>query len=681
MQFDDHTGDRIEEVSPGTPTYKGRSNSQWKAYWQDELKAEEKRNREWRRQGDQVVKRYLDKRKDQGPQYNIGTAEARVNLFHSNTFILMAFLYGQTPKVDVSRRFGDANDDAARVASNIWERMLNTSVEPQGGDISTALWANLQDHLVPGLGVARVRYEFATKKEDAPPLLDEMTGEVVEEGYEREVLDWEDAPVDYVHWRDFHWGHCRMWKDCPWVGYDVYLTRNEATERFGAEKAKDLTYKNQQVPAEDENTDNPDTRDPDKTAKVCEIWDKKTLTAFWYHEDCAGMLDIKADPLQLSGFFPTPPPFLANESTDLFIPTLYFMLAQDLYNEVDQLSTRINIITNAVRVGGVYDAQFGNQLRSALTDVENTLIPVENYAQFAEKGKLAQIVDFFPVEDIIVVLDKLREMRREAIDLLYQVTGISDIMRGQGERYEGVGKAKLKAQFGSIRVQYLQNMFECWASNLLSIKAEVISKHFNAETIIEQSNIRFSHDASDPRLLEQAIALIKDYPATLWRIRVQPESMAMVDWAQMKSDRAEFLTALATFMQSSAPLIQQDSGAAPMLLELLKFGLAGFKGGQEIETVLDQAIEQVKQRIQQGQGQQQPESDSVKVAKLKLVENQQKHRADMQKQQDKFVRELQKLTAEYQKNLAEIRAETEAEIITDTVQADQTIRTQRARER
>ena len=217
---DEHSGDPIPRGNPNEPKYKGRTQRQWKTYWQDEFTAEEKRNREWRKQADQITKRVIDKRKDQGPQYNVGSAEFRVNFFYSNTYIQMAFLYGSTPKVDVARKYGDPDDDVARVASNILERILNTSVQTDGSDFSTTMWANLQDHLVPGLGAARVRYEMASHQEEVPARLD-LEGNEVAPAYNQDVLDWEDSVLQYIHWRDVHWGWGRVWSDVPWLAYDV----------------------------------------------------------------------------------------------------------------------------------------------------------------------------------------------------------------------------------------------------------------------------------------------------------------------------------------------------------------------------------------------------------------------------------------------------------------------------
>ncbi len=667
--------DRVTEaeLEPTPGLYFGKTRTDWHKYWQREVQAEHKRNRVWRRQADQIVRRYVDKRKDQGPQYNIGTAEFRVNLFHSNTFTLMSYLYGRVPTADVSRRFADSQDDIARTAANILQRMLNTSIETDGGDFTSVLRGNLEDYLVPGMGVARVRYEFGTEEIEHEAIISEK-GKVLAEARTDERINWEDAPVDYVHWRDFHWGYGRMWSDVPWIAYDLYMNRTQARERFGPEIARKLTYKKQETLAEGENVENRDMQDPEETAEVKEIWSEAHGLVFWYHDPADMVLDIQEDPLELPGFYPTPCPMVANNTTTLFYPTPFFILAQDLYNEIDQLSTRINIITNAVKVVGVYDQSFGELKQMLQSSIENDLVPVDKWAMAAEKGGLKGTIDFFPVDEIASVLDKLRQMRLETIDLLYQVTGLSDILRGGGEKYEGVGKAELKARFGSVRITYLQEEFARFASDLLTIKAQVIAKHFEPQTIVEQSNIMFSYDQ---QYVQPAIALIKNLDASVWRVDIKPETMAMVDWAQLKADRTEYINAVSLFLQSSAPILELQPDTAPMLLELLKWGLAGFKGGQEIESVLDQAIQGYLQS-QQARQQQQKENPEAQKAQADIQKTQAKLRADLIKQGDKYRKELQKLAATTQADLVKIKADTQSDVIKEVVQANQNIREKRA---
>ncbi len=669
--------DRVDEDRPEDDgLIFGRTSEYWSGYWHKELTAEGKRNRQWRRLAEDICKRYVDERQNQGasPNYAAGTAEFRLNLFYSNTFTLESFLYGRLPRVDMSRRFADPNDDAARVAANILERMMNTSIETDGGDFSSVLRASLQDHLVPGLAQSWVRYEMATTTVQVPPEVDPETGLELVPGYEREELLYEDAPVDYVPWRDFRWGYGRIWKDVPWVGKDVHLKKREAEERFGKEIAEQLTYESSSLDIEDKSQQNPDQQDPAKTTCVTEIWCKDVEGVFWYEAKGKILCDAKPDPLDLPGFFPCPRPMMANVTTTLQIPRPYFILGQDLYNEIDQLSTRINIITNAVKVVGVYDKSVPELKNMLQNSIENDMVAVDSWAMLAEKGGLKGVLEFFPVEDVVTVLVQLRQMRAETIDLLYQVTGLADIMRGGGEKYEGVGKAQLKAKFGSVRVQYLQEEFARFASDTLTLKAQIISRHFDPQTIVQQSNIARSYDAGQ---IDQAMMLIKS-PDLPWRCQVKPESMAMIDWAQLKADRTEFINALALFMQSAAPLVEFMPGSMPVLLELLKWGLAGFKGSEEIESVLDQAIKQLLENPPQQQG---DDAGNAEVAKsrAKMAENQQKFQQDMMKQADKARKELEKLVTEFRLKMAEIQAGAEADAYGEVVQADQAIREERAK--
>tara|TARA_R110000782_G_scaffold33576_1_gene80842 strand:- start:107 stop:751 length:645 start_codon:yes stop_codon:yes gene_type:complete len=156
----------------------------------------------------------------------------------------------------------------------------------------------------------------------------------------------------------------------------------------------------------------------------------------------------------------------------------------------------------------------------------------------------------------------------------------------------------------------------------------------------------------DQQLIGPAIELIKKNANLVWRINVKPESVAMVDYAQLKEERTAYMTALATFMQSSAPLVQQDPKAAPALMEMLKWGLAGFKGSSEIEGVLDQAINAMQAEEQKGgQGQQQPPSD----AQLKMQMEQGRQEYEMKKleitqqfEREKWQYESQKIQTEGQ---------------------------------
>jgi hypothetical protein len=168
---------------------------------------------------------------------------------------------------------------------------------------------------------------------------------------------------------------------------------------------------------------------------------------------------------------------------------------------------------------------------------------------------------------------------------------------------------------------------------------------------------------NDQEYLPQALQLIKTPEDVLWRINVRPESVAMIDYAQLKQERTEYINTLALFMQSAAPLAELDQSVTPTLLELLKWGLAGFKGSNQIEGVLDRAIAQAMQAAQQKASQPPPPDPKVEAEKMKAQSAMQQSQLDaqleMQKMQAEMKMEQQKfqmqMTQDQQKHQLEIQ--------------------------
>ena len=676
----------LEERSDFNDTPEG----QYK-YWQTELSASQKMVKKWHKSGDQIVGRYLGepKRNSQGVADN---SLSQLNLFHSNIATLESMLYGNTPKIDVSRRYADANDDTARVAAETMERLLNLDMADNSETIDAVFRSTLQDRLLPGLGVARVRYEMET--------IDVPTGAMIQdpEGAEgvlipqtQEILAREEAPIDYWFWGDVLWSWARNWSEVRWVAFKNYLKKEEIKDRFGEDAAEGVTLKKQMSTAE-ETANTSDGTDEDQSAwlkgEIWEIWDKDRSQVVWVSLGYDRVLETQDDPLQLSGFFPCPPFLLANPTTRQLMPTPDFKLAQDLYNEVDLLHYRITILTQAVKAVGVYAGNEQAVQRVFDEGTDNKLIPVENWALFGEKGGMAGCVDWVPIGDIVNALDKLRELRAENIQLLQQVTGMADVMRGElANQYEGVGQSQMKAKFGSIRVQALQDQFANFASGLMQIKAEVISRHFNAETILKMSNM--ANSMEDTKAIGEALSLIKQPDAARLRVTIRPESVAMVDYAALKEERVSFMNALATFMQSAAPLIEADPAAQPFLLQLLQWSLSGFKGSQEIEGVIDKAI-QASLEAQKKKAQQPEQPDNkvqeiqakgqieIEREKLKQQGDLQLRQLDMQADMATSQREHQQKMAEimtqFQAKLGEIDAKMRADITTEQVETESNLK-------
>ena len=115
--------DQADSPNEKTPTG-------WHKFWSKEKTASDKRLKQFNRQGNAVVSRYLDERNAQDTLWDGHTdVPSRLNLFWKNISTQEAMLYGNTPMVDVSREYHDPDDDVARLASTLLQRILQSDVE------------------------------------------------------------------------------------------------------------------------------------------------------------------------------------------------------------------------------------------------------------------------------------------------------------------------------------------------------------------------------------------------------------------------------------------------------------------------------------------------------------------------------------------------------------------------
>jgi len=568
--------------------------------WGTEIEAAGKELTKFHEDARRINHRYLDKRDVYGQD------ESRVNLFWSTMKVLLSMLYARPPKADVSRTFQDYEDDVARVAGTMLQRILNRGFDDDTSTWDTNVRQGIEDWLTVGLGQIWLRYEVETEPYTIEAVVDPMTGVELAPAQEAERIVDEDACCDYVYWEDFWWSPARTWGEVRWVARRVFMTKDQLEARFGKEIAGIVPMGS----AQRKKSDNDDTpkHDPWSKAEVFEIWCKENKKVYWYSRGAEVILDVKDDPLGLEGFFPCPKPVAANVTSSNFMPRADYIFAQDQFNELDEINTRITWLTRAAKVVGVYDRNADGLQRMFSQAAENQLIPVDNWALFAERGGIKGQVDWVPIEQVVNAINQLRQYRQDKTMQIYEVLGISDVMRGSSRASETATAQQIKAQFGSTRVQLMQFYIADWISQALRIKAEIICKHWQPETIVRRSNIERTPDA---QLAPQALELLKSEEMREYRINIEADSMAAMDWAAERDAAVQFMQGLGAFISQVAPMAQSVPGAAPVLLSLLQWSVSKFRVSTQIESVLDQAITGLKQ-----QGIQPPQPSPMQLAQV-----------------------------------------------------------------
>lgn len=613
--------------------------------WNEEITKAKKEFKDFHTSGAKVNRVYKDERKD-----DTSGVATKFNIFTSNVDILKAMLYSETPKVTIKRRFDDSADDVARVASEILRRCVMQGLDNEQNNFDTLMGQCVQDKLIPGLGQAWLRIETETAKHELQEQGD-SDGELMQEPTTYEEIADQYVCIEYVFWEDFLCSPARVWDEVRWVARRVYMTRDALVARFGAEKGKQVTL-DYRPNASDRENSNASANEVFDRATVYEIWDKTTRKVLWLSPSYKELLDEKDDFLNLEDFFPCPPPLVAFQTTTSVVPRAEYALHQDQYQELNEVNGRISLLVAACRVVGVYDSANDGIKNMLQEGRENTLIPVDSWAVFAERGGMKGAVDWLPLDVVIAALERLRESREDIKAQIYELTGMNDIVRGTTKASETLGAQQLKSQYTNVRVSDEQKKVEKFAQGLLARKAELICKHVDPKIIAKMANVSYTPDALQPGLIEQAIQLLKgnEY-LRCWRIKIAEGSLALQDTENTKKDRVELINAVATYLQSAATTLKAIPGAAPMLFEVMKFAISGFRGAQEMEGVIDRGIQVIMQDIQQQKQMAQQQAQKPDPQLLKVQAESQAREKEIAMEGQSRQQELQMESAAKQQEL------------------------------
>lgn len=630
-----------------TPADAGKGGPGVVALWLDAIALADREEKHWRERGDAVVRIYRgDAKGDAAVERNV---QRKFNILYSNTETLAPAVYNSTPIPDVRRRFRD-KDPAGRVAAQVLERGLSYSIDVHGFD--ARMEAAVKDTLLPGRGVVRVRYEPEIGPDNS------IVAEVVK--------------CDAVDWKAFRRGPGRFWDDVPWVAFEHFLTRAEfekLNKRIGATIDLDCTV------TDDRGQAGRDTPPPEvfKRGRCWEIWDKEAKQVLFIapsHTD--GPIVQLDDPLGLSGFFPVPRPLYGIETPGNLVPIPVYQAYRGLAEDLEDVSRRISALTKALRWRGAYiDPAIGDFL-SKFEDLEDGgMAPVENPAAAMQAGGLDKAFWFQPIEVLVNVLVRLYEAREQLKMAIYEITGISDIVRGASHASETATAQQIKTQWGSLRIQKLQREVQRFARDLLRMKAEIIAEKFQPATIFQMAGMNLPTTAQlqmaqmqgqqvppDTVTQEQVIELLRNQTLRDYRVDIETDSTIRADLTRDQQNIAQFVQGFGSFIQAIGPAVQAGFVPMPAAATLLKSFSRSFKLGRDAEDAIEDLGE-----VQPPQQPQQADPAQAEQAKQQgeAQRHQQQMAADQQASQMKVLADRQAAQEKLQADMAMEQMRQEAE--------------------
>lgn len=631
-----YKGDPVAE--PGDKPAVSTKEQQVARRWKRELTLAGKREKDWRKEGEKIYKRYRAGEK----KYS------RYNVLWSNTDVLRPAIYNSKPDPDVRRRFRDS-DPLGKAVGEVLERSLYVMCD--GDSTDDALKLDVLDSLLPGRGVSRVVYvpklapagdtnpkpapDEAESVEDPDDTGDEDAGggsEPVEPGEgDYEQVEDEQVDLQHVDWKDFRHGYGRTWPEVPWVGFRHELDRKDAVKKFGRDVLVGLTFSAQQQAEEGSKKYSEEAASVAKVAEFWEIWDKESGTVFFLQETLEQRLfpidnPDGAPPLELEGFFPCPRPLLLVEDAESLIPTPIFRLYECEAEQLDILSARIDRIIKALRLRGVYDSRLA-ELADLMKGEDNDLTPIQNAQQWADVGGLDKAIYWMPIEQAVKVLEALYESRQRQKAIIDELTGIADIVRGVTDPDETLGAQQMKGGYFSVRLWRYQQEVKRYGRDLIRLASQVMASKFGADTFARMTDLNFPTNAQhalmqqrlqlfqqqaaqmpppqpgqppppppqppfDPALLqmptwEQILQMMRSPALRQFRIDVETDSMIAGTIQADMAGLAQVLQAIAETMQGLAPLVQSGSLPIDAAKELVMTVIRRARMGTAVEDAFD----------------------------------------------------------------------------------------------
>ncbi len=598
-------------------------------YWQRELDQASEFERDWRERGIRVVERYRDER-DTGV---VGPLSHRFNILWANTETLKGALFARMAQPDVRRRFHDG-DAAARQVAIALERALHYGIDVYDSELP--IRAALEDYLLPGRGVVWVVYEPIIVKEKTKI---EIKGEDVDilEEEEIERLGDQRCRFEYVHWQDYRESPSRRPEDVTWRARRHLFTREELVGR-GFDHAEDVPLNWMPERADDADVDEIYNR-----AEVWEIWDKVKRRRLFVATGYKDVLADDDDPYLLENFFPCPTPLIAVRTNNTSVPVPEFTLYQDQADELDRVTSRITTLIEGLKRRGVYDSSIP-ELAHLANATDNEFVPSDNFANLAQKGGLSGAFQTEDISAITQVLAGLYNQRGQVLQTIYEITGISDIIRGGGTKAsESATAQQLKAQYGSMRLRLRQEDIQKYIRDLFRIKAELIAENYEPEVLERITGISIT---------DEMVEIMRNDKLRSYQIDVETDSTVFADEEQMKRTRIEFANVMGGYLVQAIEATRAAPELTPIAFQILKFVSGAWKVGRQFEDVIDETEAAVMQQLQAAQ--QQPQvSPEERIAQQRIA-------AELEREKLKQEGKLADISSRERTKAAEIQEESRA---------------------
>ena len=519
--------------------------------------------------------------------YDAGSDESvPYNILFATTELMLPAVFSSTPIPSVSRKY-ESKDPTGLLVSQISEKVLTHLIDPNRAENSSyydALENCVFDGLVPGLGAVNVQYKPQIQEApEATPEGKKAVGSEESEDYSGEseevkepvermipaVLEFEEICVEHFNYKRFVWGEAKKWAYVPWVAFGQDLSFDAFEKRYGHE------YLEEAKGGSDKAKD-------DKVESIL-VWQFWSKTGGWVGEFvpcCKTWLKSpEAPPYNITGFYPCPKPLTFVKRTNTLDPKPLYQYYAKQAEELNRVTGRLGALLNALRVRGVYHPSLAEIAAVLEGDKDNHLVPAQqSIGLLQDGGSLDKYIWLMPLEKIITVVQELYKSREQIKAVIYELSGLGDLIRGSTKASETLGAQQLKDKWGSVRLGRYRTAVAVYNRDVLRIMLEMASQVFQKATVEKI----VGQTIPDPLFLAWQQVTDRTY-----RVDVETNSTVAEESVLAKEEIAEFMMALGQVMPGLEKLGSLGPTGVAAGKELLMAVTRRFHFGRTVEQAFE----------------------------------------------------------------------------------------------
>lgn len=562
--------------------------------WNQKINDALTREKTYRKNGQKVVDLYEAKTPDSTP----------FAIVYSNTETLQPALYNAKPIPIVSRRYKD-EDPIGKIASEVSTRTLKYLIDdesPNYDSFDELIQTAVLDGLLTNRGLTRYKYS-----PPGGPFPERVCGES-------------------VRWDKFLHGYARTWKKVPWIAFEWDMSLEEVKANFPDAQLAERNLLSE--PDEPDETESREQRTGVTVYKVWEIWDKASRQVIFISALSPRQpLKVVEDPLGLTNFFPVPKPLNFMRKVSTLLPTPLYEHYRSQAQELNEITRRLKAIIKAIKFRGAYNSAIEG-IEKMLKADDNELVPVENLESMPDgQGGIDKILWTVPINDLATTAQSLYQQRESVKQVIYEITGISDILRGASQASETATAQQIKNQWGSLRLKKMQKEVQRYVRDSLAIILEIAAGKFEVQTFQQMTGLPYPTEAQKQQVQQQmqaaemqaaqqammtgqqpqppqvppeiqkmlqeptwedVIGLLRNNVLLHYKTDIETNSTIDAEAAQDKQDISELLNALSQFLNGLAPLVEKGFMPFDIAKNMMLSISRRYNFGSQLEESLQQ---------------------------------------------------------------------------------------------